>query len=116
MQQYIATAGPKSFAQADLLGALTHRHQHDVHDADAADQQRDGTNGSKHQGEATGDRAHNREGILLGAHGKIVFPQDPVPLAQQVGDLKARSPCALLVAGFDADEIKADPVGGVASR
>ena len=36
-------------ADADLAGPLGHRHQHDVHDADAADDQRDNGNGRDHQ-------------------------------------------------------------------
>jgi hypothetical protein len=46
-------------AHADLAGALGHRHQHDVHHADAADQQRDGGDGADQQG-------HRARGLLDG--------------------------------------------------
>ena len=36
-------------ADADLPGALGDRHQHDVHDADAAHQQGDGGDAAQHQ-------------------------------------------------------------------
>src|SRR6185312_16926766 len=47
----VAAPGPGGAADADFAGALHHRGQHDVHDADAADQQRDGGDGDHDQGE-----------------------------------------------------------------
>ena len=40
LQQHVEVARADRQAQADLARPLGHRHQHDVHDADAADQQR----------------------------------------------------------------------------
>ncbi len=40
LQQHVAAAGADGQAQADLARPLGDRHQHDVHDADAADEQR----------------------------------------------------------------------------
>ena len=45
----VAPLGPQGAADADLAGPLGDGRQHDVHDADAADQQRD-----------RGDRARGR--------------------------------------------------------
>ena len=42
---------PMAPADADLPGALRHRHQHDVHDADAAHHQGDGGDAAQHQGD-----------------------------------------------------------------
>ena len=41
----IAPTRANGFANADFAGALGDGHQHDVHDADAADEQADGTDG-----------------------------------------------------------------------
>src|SRR5918912_1369830 len=41
-------AGPEGLADADLVGALGHRHQHDVHDHDAADHDADRHHGRDH--------------------------------------------------------------------
>jgi len=40
LAQHVAAPGAERFAQADLTGALRHRHEHDVHDHDAADHER----------------------------------------------------------------------------
>ena len=60
-----ALAGADRLADADLAGALGDRHQHDVHDADAADQQRDADDGAHHRGDAAEDRGVGLEDLLL---------------------------------------------------
>ena len=47
----VAALGTQGAADADLAGALGHRRQHDVHDADAAHHQRDRGDGPEHQRE-----------------------------------------------------------------
>ena len=54
-------SGPEGLAQSDLTDALGHRHQHDVHHADAPDQQRDAGDAPEQDGEGLvhrGGRAH----------------------------------------------------------
>ena len=46
--------GAQGPADADLAGPLGHRRQHDVHDADAADQERDRGDGSQDDAELAG--------------------------------------------------------------
>jgi hypothetical protein len=40
LREHVAVARPDRKPEADLARPLGHRHQHDVHDADAADEQR----------------------------------------------------------------------------
>ena len=47
---------------------------------------------------------------------KVVVPQDPMPLPQQIGDLEFGRTGAGLITCFDADETEADAIGGIASR
>jgi hypothetical protein len=49
LAQDVALAGAGGHADADFAGALAHGHQHDVHHADAAHQQRDRGNRAEHQ-------------------------------------------------------------------
>src|SRR3546814_8707175 len=51
LQAHLARAGAHRHAQADFADALGHRHQHDVHDADAADQQRNAGHGAEQRSE-----------------------------------------------------------------
>ena len=48
----VSPGGAEGLADADLAGALVHRHQHDVHDDDATDHDADadhGGNGGEEQ-------------------------------------------------------------------
>ena len=47
----VAGPRPDGHAQADLPVALRHRHEHDVHDPDAADDQRDQGNAEEQAGD-----------------------------------------------------------------
>ena len=79
-------------AQADFADALGHRHQHDVHDADAADDQRDA--GDRAEQQRHQPRRLRARGDHFGdvAHGEIVVVAglDLVALAQEVFDLTLR--------------------------
>ena len=57
----VAGTGADGHPQADLAVALRHGHQHDVHDPDAADDQRD-------QGDAQEQAGHEADGPLHGLH------------------------------------------------
>ena len=80
---------PDRHAQADLARPLRHRDQHDVHDADAAHEQRDGRDGGQQQGQ------HLRGRLLRLEHlGEVADPEvvvlvrlQAVALAQELADL-----------------------------
>ena len=55
LHQHLAGFGADRQADADLARALGHRDQHDVHDADAADQQADAGDRRQQTGEHAGD-------------------------------------------------------------
>ena len=66
LQQDVALPGAERLAQADLAGPLADADQHDVGDADAADEQRDGGDRGQHQGEQAEDAADGAEDLGLG--------------------------------------------------
>ena len=49
LQENMETSGTDGHAQPDLAGPLCHRDQQDVHDADAADEERNRRDGGKQQ-------------------------------------------------------------------
>ena len=57
LPQDVAPLGPHRLAQPDLPRALGHRHQHDVHDADTAHQQRNAGDDAQESGQHAGDLA-----------------------------------------------------------
>ena len=80
---------PDGDADADLTGALGDAHQHDVHDADAADHQRDARDRAKQDGHhIRAGRGHLGD-FLLVAHGEVVLlgGHDFMALAQEIDDL-----------------------------
>ena len=85
LQQDVALPGAERLAQADLAGPLAHADQHDVGDADPADQQRDGGDRGEHQGEQAEDPADGAEDLGLGDRGELLAgvlrPAAPPPAA-----------------------------------
>ena len=69
--------GAYCLAHADLPNARVHRGQHDVHDADAAHQQRQHGNQQQYSGQCIGDLAGNRE--QLRQVFDLVYRLRPVP-------------------------------------
>src|SRR6185369_6793647 len=61
----VATARADGLADADLAGPLPDRDQHDVHDPDAADDQRDRGDPAEQQRERPGDRVGRLEELRL---------------------------------------------------
>src|SRR6185437_12917551 len=53
--EQVGAPGAEGFADPDLAGALGDGDQHDVHDDDAADDQRDGGDGDRNRSEVAGD-------------------------------------------------------------
>ena len=73
LRQNIAPFGSDTHAQADFPGAFGHRDIHDVHDADAAHEQRNARHGRQQQGHHVGRRSEHRRKLLLGADREVVF-------------------------------------------
>ena len=65
-------AGANRFAHADLAGALGNRNQHDVHDANAADDQGHAGNGKHEDKDRAGDLAPDIGERILGEDGEII--------------------------------------------
>ena len=105
LQQHMDAPRADRHADADLAGALGDRDQQDVHDADAADQQRDRGDG--------GQQDLQHAAALLGhfgdlgqvAHGEIIIAirLDAVAALQRLGHLIHRLIDQLGVAGLDID-------------
>ena len=66
-----ARRGAQGLAQADLADAFGDGHQHDVHDPDAADQQRDAGHPTQQDGQRLVDRGGGREQRLLRGDGEV---------------------------------------------
>src|SRR5690625_2429583 len=83
--QHIAAARAYGQPDANFARAFGYRHQHDVHDADAANQQADGRNAAQQQAHGGGGFGQRIQDVLGVAHAKIVVHGrlDPAPLAQQ---------------------------------
>ena len=86
-------------AQADLARALGHRHQHDVHDADAADQQRDADDRAHHRGDAAEHARVDLAHLVLHHDAEVVLVVlgDVVALPQHALDAFAHRAHHLLV-------------------
>ena len=89
LRQHVGAAGAHRHADADLARALGHRHQHDVHDADAAHQQRDAGDGRQQHRHHLGGGRRRLGQVGLVAHLEVVgLPGgQPVRLAHDRGDL-----------------------------
>ena len=72
LSQHVGAARADRHADADLARPLGHRHEHDVHDADAADEQRDRGNRREQARHHLGRAAHRLGDLRLVAHGEIV--------------------------------------------
>ena len=68
----VASAGADRLADADLAGPLGDRDQHDVHDPDAADDQRDGGDAAEEQGQRRADRRCRHRQLGRGDDGEVV--------------------------------------------
>ena len=115
LAQDMAGAGAEGAADADLAGALAHRHQHYVHDADASHHQRDGGGSAQQAGEDLGDRIGGADQIGLVADDEIVLAgrRDLVAQAQQVADLKFRRRHLIRVARRHRDAVQGDAADGI---
>src|SRR5829696_7539944 len=80
---------------SDLAGALGHRDQHDVHDANATHQQAHGRNTCQKAGEHLGGLLLSGQNVLLIPNGEIVFsartdfmfpPQHPLEIDHSLFD------------------------------
>ena len=80
---------PHGHADADLPGALRHRHQHDVHDADAPHQEGHGGHRRQEHREGAGGGLGGLQDLREVPHREVpVLPgADPVPPVQELLDL-----------------------------
>jgi hypothetical protein len=90
--QHIAFEGTDRQPDADLARAFCYRHQHDVHDADAANEQAD-RRYCRQQGRQRARRAGDRVGDLLLVHDAEVvvgIAREAAALAHQASDVLLR--------------------------
>ena len=89
LREDVARARADREAHADLARPLGHRHEHDVHDADAADDERHRGDAGEQRGEHPGDRLEQRLDLARIAHGEVVVVArgDVAAAAQDLGDL-----------------------------
>src|SRR5438132_4926172 len=73
LQEYVAAPRPHRFPQADLAGALRHGNQHDVHDHDSANHQRDRGNRNGHEEKCGADVFPQGQKGIACLEGKIVL-------------------------------------------
>ena len=96
LQADVARLGAHGDANADLAGAFGDADEHDVHDADAADHQRNAGHGAQQEGDDFGDGIHGVGDFLLVEDVEIValVAGEAMTLAEQAGDLLlAGYPC-----------------------
>ena len=67
----VPAARADRLADAYLTGPLVHRDEHDVHDPDAADEQRDPADRAEQERERAGHGAERRERVVLIRHGEV---------------------------------------------
>ncbi|ESX92842.1 hypothetical protein X754_19150 [Mesorhizobium sp. LNJC403B00] len=101
---------------ADLAGALSDRDQHDVHDADAADQQADARDGAQHAGHGGGGAGHGVGDLGHVADREIVFAvrRDAAGVAQNVLDSRLQFGGRGAVVGGDVDVVDVAVAGDAA--
>ena len=88
----VAALGAERLADADLAGPLADRHQHDVHDPDAPDDQRDRGDAAQQQGQRPADRRGRVEQLGLVEDREVVrvARADAMPHPEELGDRIAR--------------------------
>src|SRR5690606_7082497 len=90
--QDIPRARADRLPQPDFARAFGHGYQHDIHDADAADQQRNAGDQPQHNGQQSGDLADGVQQIRLIDDRKILvaFKDNAVRLVQIILDVLHR--------------------------
>ncbi len=85
-------ARAERLAQADLARPLGHDHQHDVHDDDAADDERQPDDADEHREDAVGRRLVDAEDRVGREHAEVVglLRLEPARAAQRDGRLVLR--------------------------
>ena len=92
LQQDVRASGAERFANADLARPLGDRHEHDVHDADAADEQRH----RRDAGEQVGDDLRRLADVVSGSPpdcesgNRPECPDESVLATQHALDLRHR--------------------------
>src|SRR5436190_5148459 len=73
LAHYISALRSHRLADTYLASSLGHGHQHDVHDADAAHQQRDPRNGTQEEGQHRSHSAQRAQQVRLVEHREVVI-------------------------------------------
>jgi hypothetical protein len=98
LREDVALAGADGHADADLARPLGDRDEHDVHDADAADEQRhrgDGAEQQRHHARRFGCRVGGRRGQVAQVEVVVLSFAQAVALAQQRDHAFPRPPAWL---------------------
>ena len=117
LPQDVPPPRPQRRAHADLPGALPHRDQHHVHDADPADQEPDGGEQDRDEEEHAGEPLVQVHELRLRGDAEVVRLVGPhaAAAAQQLGDLVAQRLHALRPARADhqvVDRLAVVPLPG----
>ena len=92
MREDVPASRPQRFSDADLARAFRHRHQHDVHHADAADHQRQRTDEVEDKLQTLGDAANHglHVAAVADVHRAFVARVEMVPRGQKLAHLAYR--------------------------
>src|SRR5690606_1671690 len=107
LQQDLAGGGADGHPDADLPGPFGNRDQHDVHDADTADQEADGRNRAQERRHRARDLLHRLRDLLHVVHEEVgLLPRaDLAALAHERLDLRLDPGDGRLAAHADQDRI-----------
>ena len=89
LEQDVTRLGAHGHPDADLAGALGHAHEHDVHDANAANQERDARDRPQQHRHDPRGRGREFRDLRLGPNREIFLDtfRDAMALTQQAGNL-----------------------------
>jgi hypothetical protein len=108
--EHIAAVRADGEADADLAGALGDGDEHDVHDADAADDERNASDGAEQDGHGLGGGGGGLGEFLLVADGEVGLLA-VAALLQEVGDILLDPGHHFRRLGLDEDGIEIGAAG-----
>src|SRR6266540_3813293 len=109
----VAAARPDRLANPDLTGPLGHRDQHDVHDPDPADQERDAGHRAEQDRESLSHLGEGGQEVLLALNREVVLGR-PVPLSEHLRNLVDHLLRDSLLSHLDVDNRDVRPATRVA--
>ena len=108
LREDVAALSPHRLPYADLPRPLRHGHQHDVHDADAAHQQRDAGNRPKEDDKGLRGLLQRLDRVHQAGDREVVLVGNAVAQAQDVADLLRRRVVDFLVRDLHVDTLDSD--------